>query len=500
MSFKSDQKSNKYIDGAGLFVISSILSFAIMIVTLPIYTRLLSPEEYGITIVFLIFGKLVTGFFHFSLHDSTYRFYFEYSKINLFKQLNSSNFLFIIISFLLCYLACSLASSLFYEKIFDGKLDPYLIKLSLISGFLDYFLLYLMTLLTAQLRAKEHALFSILLITLNTAFSIFFMSYYSLSYMGRIYGIITAQLITLVLLLRSCSNTFSFLISVKMLKKSFKYAIPYYPIMLLGLSSNYLDKTMISSSRGNAALGQYSVGVSFANILKTIMDSVSKSWNAFMIAEALKNTEESKKNIVDKFYYMAVFFMILGLGITYFSEEAIKILTTPEYHKAIWITPIYIYFYLFAIMGYLTNMQLSVAKKMKFLIPGTIASGTTNVILNITLIPIYGMMGAAIAAAGTSLISQLFLFYYGMKVFPLDINKKKLLKLFIILMFFTLPAYILYAQDIHFVLKIMVKLIGVYLFIKICIFLKFIDKHYVLSILDDYKYLNKMKPALNKIF
>ena len=62
MSFKSDQKSKKYIDGAGLFVISSILSFAIMIVTLLIYTRLLSPEEHGITIGFLIFGKLATGF------------------------------------------------------------------------------------------------------------------------------------------------------------------------------------------------------------------------------------------------------------------------------------------------------------------------------------------------------------------------------------------------------------------------------------------------------
>jgi len=29
---------------------------------------------------------------------------------------------------------------------------------------------------------------------------------------------------------------------------------------------------------------------------------------------------------------------------------------------------------------------------------------------------------------------------------------------------------------------------------------KFIDKNYVLSILDDYEYLNKMKPGLNKIF
>ena len=122
--------------------------------------------------------------------------------------------------------------------------------------------------------------------------------------------------------------------------------------------------------------------------------------------------------------------MIIGIGVTYFSEEAIKILTTKEYHKAIWITPIFIFYYLFAIVGYLTKMQVLIAEKNKFLIPGTIVSGITNIILNLTLIPVYGMIGAAIAAAFTSLVSQLFVFYYGMKVFPLEINKRKLLKLY----------------------------------------------------------------------
>ena len=110
--------------------------------------------------------------------------------------------------------------------------------------------------------------------------------------------------------------------------------------------------------------------------------------------------------------------------------------------------------YLFAIVGYLTNMQLSIAKKMQFLIPGTITSAITNIVLNFTLIPIYGMIGAAIAAAITSLVSQLFLFYYGMKVFPLEINKRKLLKLYGLLLIFTLPAYFIYALEINFILKI----------------------------------------------
>ena len=40
-----------------------------------------------------------------------------------------------------------------------------------------------------------------------------------------------------------------------MLKKSFKYAIPYYPIMLLGLSSNYLDKTIYDQYNKLNSLG-----------------------------------------------------------------------------------------------------------------------------------------------------------------------------------------------------------------------------------------------------
>ena len=37
-------------------------------------------EEYGITIAFVLFGKLVAGFFHFSLHDASYRYYFDYKN------------------------------------------------------------------------------------------------------------------------------------------------------------------------------------------------------------------------------------------------------------------------------------------------------------------------------------------------------------------------------------------------------------------------------------
>ena len=110
------------------------------------------------------------------------------------------------------------------------------------------------------------------------------------------------------------------------------------------------------------------------------------------------------------------------------------------------------------------------------------------------------MIGAAIAAAFTSLVSQLFLYYYGMKVFPLEVNNKKLLKLYLILCVFTFPAYFLYALEINIFLKLLIKSFGIYLFILICFKNNFINKNYIISILKDYNYLNKTSPIINFIF
>ena len=287
-----------------------------------------------------------------------------------------------------------------------------------------YFFFYLLILLTAEVRAKEHSVITIMYYLLNSGLSVFIMLVFSLTFMGRIYGIIISQTISILVLIYLCKDLFFPKLS-KLFLKSMKYSIPFYPIMLLGVSQNYLDKTILSSSKGNASLGQYTIGVNFAIVLKQVMDAASKSWNSFFLTKAKENSKISKDSIIEKFYLMCVLFMIMGLFITYFAEEAIKVLTTKEYHIAIWITPIYIFFYLFAIVGYLTNMQLSIAEKMRYLIPGAVVSAIVNITLNLILIPMHCMIGAAIAAAlnifSTTII---FILLWNEGVFPLDIGRK----------------------------------------------------------------------------
>ena len=98
-------------------------------------------------------------------------------------------------------------------------------------------------------------------------------------------------------------------------------------------------------------------------------------------------------------------------------------------------------------------MQLSIAEKMKYLIPGSVVSAIINLIFEFYIDSYLWNDRAAIAAVLYIFDNTSFLFYYGMKVFPLNIDRNKLLSLFILLTFFTLLAYFLYALEIHFILK-----------------------------------------------
>ena len=146
-------KSKGSINDASKYVIASSIAFAISIFALPIYTRLLTPTDFGISLIFVILGKIVVGFVTFNLHFSTYRYYFELKdKWQEFRTLNSTNLMFLVVVFLLTLLLIFFSFPLYKSFMFESKFNRDLVMLSVISGFLDYFILYFTTLLTAELK------------------------------------------------------------------------------------------------------------------------------------------------------------------------------------------------------------------------------------------------------------------------------------------------------------------------------------------------------------
>ena len=452
---------NKIGKDVSLYLTTSIISFGISFLALPIYTRLLEPKEFGAVILFMMIGKMIFGFMNLSLHAANYKFYFDEkidSSINNFRSLYSSNFLFLFIFFIVITGVIFSIKSSFFLNLEIEYLTKHNLILAITYGFFDYIILFKTTQLTAEKKSIKFSFIVILNSLLNLGLSIFFIKKLIDPLMGRVYGILISQSIILIILIYLLKNLFTTKISAHKLIKSIKFSSPYYPNMILGLSQSYLDKTLLSQINGSSSVGFYSLGVNFTIILKTIMDSVEKAWAPFFYNKAHEETFESKKIIVESFNFIAFIYMFLGLFIIYFSEEAIKILTTKEYYSAIEIVPIYMFFYFFAIYGYLTNAQLTISEKIKYILPGAIIGAIVNVSLNILLIPKFGTVGAALASCFTALVSQAFLFYFGNKFFRLPIELNKIIFLYFLLFLYTGIYYYILSIEIQVLLKIIIKL------------------------------------------
>ena len=63
-------------DSSTYFLVS-IISAGISFVTLPIYTRFLSPSDFGIIALFFTFGMISTGLVSLGIKNATYRYYFK---------------------------------------------------------------------------------------------------------------------------------------------------------------------------------------------------------------------------------------------------------------------------------------------------------------------------------------------------------------------------------------------------------------------------------------
>lgn len=469
----------KYIKDSLNYLSANFIVKAVGLITLPIYTRFLTPSDFGVVVLFGVFGSVVVGLISCGLQSATYRYYFKYhDDIYSFKILNTNNIVFLFLMFcsfgILIWPMLERISSI----IFNNNISTYLLKLSYLHGCMQYILNYLMFIFIAQTRSRAFSTITVAQTIISTAISLYFIYLFSLTYMARIYALMITKGILVLVTVYLTKDLFTNRFSAKLFKESMKFSYPQIPLTLISMIYSSFDKTMLNKYKGLTSVGHYNIGERFAGLIKAFMDSIDRVWSPFFLKKAQEDSIASKQAIVRRFFEMAFVFMFLGLGIIYFSEEMIKILTTKQFHVAKYIVPVYVFYYLFGIIAYLAINQITYSEKTLNLLPPSIVSVVLNVILNIFFIKLYGAIGAAFATAIAALGAAIAEFYIGNKVYPLPVKKKNVLGLYFLMIVFVIPVYPIMASDLGIILKIVLKLVIIILFIYTGFKMKLISIQY----------------------
>ncbi|WP_180958520.1 lipopolysaccharide biosynthesis protein [Planococcus sp. Urea-3u-39] len=403
MKFKK-VKLNKVVEAGGWYTLSNFFVRGMEFLTIPVFTRLLTTEEYGIVSLYYTWVALFTIILSLNLVVNVGRGKYDF-KDDYDNFLASLTFL----SFLLFlfYLIIFIIFNGFFLEI--TNLTKLLFFLMVFQAYFSFIRQFTLLKLKFDYKYKTASVINILFSLLGLFLSIFFIINFfeENKYLGQILGswivIILLGVFCAVYLLLKRGKLFSW----RYWKYGLSLSIPLILHNLSNIANAQFDRIAINKYIGDAETGIYSFAYNIGMIVSVLMISLNEAWVPWMY-EKLNNNQFSI--LLERAKIYRNIFSLLFTLILFISPELIKIMASEEYWAGLYIIPWIFMAYYFQFM-YIFEVNVEFFYKKTGLISlGTISSALINIILNIIFVPQYGFIAAAI----TTVISffLLFLFHY----------------------------------------------------------------------------------------
>lgn len=214
------------------------------------------------------------------------------------------------------------------------------------------------------------------------------------------YFVIAVTLLILYRLKGGQRLQFSWQITKRMLSVSRHYIVSGLMVTIFAQT----DRVMLMLMVDEAATGYYSAAVSCAGITSFVFVAIINSARP-AILECHKESQPAFEKNMSRLYCVITYLSLAqSLVMTIFAPIIIHLLYGTDYAPAVPALQLIVWYTTFSYYGAVRNIWILADRKQKYLWIINLLAAGMNVILNAILIPVWGVMGAALA----SLITQIF--------------------------------------------------------------------------------------------
>lgn len=417
------------IKNSAYYTIGNILPQAAGFILLPIYTSYLDPEQYGILNSMTILGSVIGIILTLGIDRGIYRLYYDYKdeerKVYLGTIIIGLT-LFSVFFFTIAMLLPQLLSGI-YKSI---PFYPY------------YFLMLLLTLFSKvitvpaiYLRVSEQALKFMLLsvssFLLTAFFNLLFIIYYKEGAVGMLKGTLFANIIMGPVFYFFTYKAIKFNFNIRYFKESVKFSFPLLPGLLMAWVLNLSDRIFLERYLSNTEVGIYSFGYKIASLVTVIAGGVFAAYNPHFYKLANEGGIIAKSKIEKYNNIVILLILTICFFIAFFSKEMIVLLISTKYSAAIGLIPLLTIAFFFSQITSFLNLMIYQEKKTVQIMYITIVAAIINVISNVVLIPIFGMMGSVIATFISFVALFIIEYWYAKKCYFIPYHWNVIIPLFL---------------------------------------------------------------------
>lgn len=451
----------KMNEGKVLFKNTAIVSIGkictqlITFFLLPIYTAMLTNEQYGVVDLLNTLTRLLLPIVTLQIEQGVFRYLIDYRE---YKEKQIS--LITTMAKFICIQVVVYALLFFGINQFMNNEYKYLLAVNL---FINIFSNLLLQISRGLGDNKKYAIGSFIAGVLTVILNILFI----VAFKWGAYGMIGANIIGNVVcgLYIFVSKKIYKYIKVKqydknLLKEVLKYSIPLIPNIISWWIVNVSDRIIITSIIGIEQNGIYSVSNKFSHVFTTLYSAFNLTWTE---SAAVNINSEHRDEFFSKIFDVTIrIFGSIAIGIIAFMPFVFNILINENFNDAYYQIPILMVASMFNILVSFLG-SIYVAKKLTREIAKTsIFAAIINLVINLILIRTIGLYAASISTFASYFVMFIYRYIDSKKYVKLIVNKNVAVSM-VLITILAFIAYYLKVRIVHIAVALVVVAYAVYI-------------------------------------
>jgi O-antigen/teichoic acid export membrane protein len=400
------------------YTAASILSKVIAVALLPLYTRYLTREDYGAAEVMFAAVVSVSIVVRLGLIEALLRFYYRDDEDP--DAVVASSFAGI---FWLATLGALVALP-FAKPISEALLTEPAADLARISiGGLWALTLfeYMLTLFRLEERARAFFVTTMLNVLVTIGLTVVLVVGAGEGARGLLLASYASGAATVLVLIAMQWRRLSLRFDPGLLRRLLRFGLPTMPAEVSLYLLNFVDRIIIvrsaeTTAAGLAAAGLYSLAVKFAQAVNVLVRGFQLAWPP--LAYSIREDGEARRvyATVVTLFVAGCAFVVSGMWLL--SRWIVRALAAPKFfdsYEAIGLISAAVTLYaLYMVMVVI----LGRTGRTEFNFPAALGALAANVVLNLILVPAWGIVGAGIALVASYLVVLALMYGFTQRLFP----------------------------------------------------------------------------------
>ncbi len=400
---------------SAIYGLGGLVSRFVALLLLPLYTRYLTPADYGAVETLVALAAILATVLRLGIASAFFRFYFDSTdRAHRLRVVRTSFWFTMVMATLGLVIGVILAEPI-SEWLFDTGDHTTLVRAAFVLLWAQMNYEQMTSLFRVEERAVAFTAATLVNLAVTVAATVLFVVVFDWGATGVVAGNFTGTLIVYAALLVYRHEQLGLTLDRSLLRQMNRFGIPLVPSMLALWLLNFGDRFFILKLADQSEVGVYSIGARIASAMVLLLAAFRAGWLAF--AYSIEDDDRARRAYSFVLTYLLFVASWAALALALLSPWLVQWLTTPAFFDASEVVPLLV-FGAVALGGFnVVSIVLGRRKRTQFNWIATGAGAAVSVVLNLVLIPTYGIIGAAIANLSAFTVMFVVITWWSQRVF-----------------------------------------------------------------------------------